>query len=459
MPLSHHKHIIDAVSHSDSYQSCIRKPAYFVAPNGSDTQDGSFERPWRSLEKACANLKAGDHLYLREGIYYEALNLEKSGTAQKPISISNYPEEHAVISGAKLPKATNNNNVLTLLNIQDQEHIRIAGLQFQDLETHDAKQMAIAIFIHGAAQNIYLGNNRISNIRSLAATGDAHGIAIYGTNPNKAIRQITLNSNHLSNLKLGSSEALAINGNIEYFVVSNNRIHDCDNIGIDIIGYEGKSSNKANDFARHGIIRRNLVYNIDTLNNSSYNFERNAAGIYVDGGSDISIYDNIVHHSNIGIELASEHAGHATELIRLEHNLLYHNHIAGLALGGYDKYRGKTTHCHIKHNHLIENDSDLSGNGELWLQHFVENNTIEHNTFRPNQQQLFIACDVNNSQDNHINHNNFHKPKTLKADSGANGQWIWQGKSYTDFSNYRSKTNNDSESTLQPYEDVLANLS
>ena len=458
MPLSHHKHIIDSVSRSDAYQSCIRKPAYFVAPDGSDKQDGSFERPWRSLEKASSNLKAGDHLYLRKGIYYEALNLQCSGTSQKPISISNYPEERVILSGAQLPKSTTAHNVLTLINIQDQEHIRIAGLEFQDLETHEAQQMAIAIFIHGVAQNIYLGNNHISNIRSLGSTGDAHGIAVYGTNPNKAIRQITLNNNHLYNLKLGSSEALAINGNIEYFVVSNNRIHDCDNIGIDVIGYEGKSSNEANDYARHGIIRRNLVYNIDTLNNSSYTSERNAAGIYVDGGSDISIYDNIVHHSNIGIELASEHAGHATELIRLEHNLLYHNHIAGLALGGYDKYRGKTTHCHIKHNHLIENDSDLSGNGELWLQHFVENNTIEHNTFRPNQQHLFIASDVNNSQNNQIDHNNFHAAKTVQAGCEKHGRWIWQGQSYSDFSIYTAKTKNDTESTLLPYEDVLSEL-
>jgi len=456
MPNNNPKHIIDAVSHPVSYEPCIQEPAYFVAPSGStshETQDGSFERPWQSLEKACAELKAGDHLYLREGTYYEAINLQVSGKENKPIYISCYPNETAILSGKHL---TGDGCIKSLLNIQDQGYLNISGLDFRDLESHNPKEMAIAIFVHGASHNIYLGHNHISNITSLGKTGDAHGIAIYGTDEVLPIRQITISHNHLHNLKLGSSEALAINGNVEYFVVSNNRVHHCDNIGIDVIGFEGKCSNSAKDFARHGVIRRNLIYNIDTRSNSSYDFERNAAGIYVDGGSDLNIYDNVVHHCNIGVELACEHATRSTELVRLEHNLLYHNHIAGLALGGYDNKRGKTENCHIKHNHLIENDSDQSGYGELWLQNFVANNIIEHNTFRSNQQNLFISSYSTTCDDNQINNNHFHSPEQSEKHDSC--PWIWRGKAYSKFEDYQKATGNDNDSNLGPYENVLAKL-
>lgn len=443
------KYIVDTVIQPSPYQNCIREPAYFVSPNGSDKDSGSFEKPWRSLEKACASLKEGDKLYLREGIYNETIDMQVSS-----VSISNYPEERAIISGKNLQSEK---RILSLLTIKDQAHIYISGLEFKDLESHRNKQMIIAIFIHGSSHNIHLSHNKISNIRSLSQEGDAHGIAVYGTDSTQPIKQITISHNHLHNLKLGSSEALAINGNVEYFVLNHNRIHDCDNIGIDAIGFEGKCSNSDLDFARHGVIRRNLIYNIDTQSNSSYDFERNAAGIYIDGGSDISIHDNIVHHSNIGVELASEHPNRSTELVRLEHNLLYHNHTAGLALGGYDKQRGKTQKCHIKHNHLIENDSDLNGNGELWLQNFVENNTISHNTLRSNQQELFISSYSRNCIHNEINFNQFHTANKT-TNSKSNGHWVWQGKNYPNLKAYQRASHHDSDSELCPYEDMSATL-
>jgi len=38
---------------------------------------------------------------------------------------------------------------------------------------------------------------------------------------------------------------MVLNGNVEKFVVSNNVVHDNDNIGIDFIGYEGENPDPA----------------------------------------------------------------------------------------------------------------------------------------------------------------------------------------------------------------------
>ena len=86
----------------------------------------------------------------------------------------------------------------------------------------------------------------------------------------------------------------------------------CVGLGIDLIGFEGISFDAAYDRARNGVVSGNTIYNIDTQNNPAYGGERSAGGIYVDGGTGILIECNRVYSSNIGIEIASEHAGKAT---------------------------------------------------------------------------------------------------------------------------------------------------
>ncbi len=89
--------------------------------------------------------------------------------------------------------------------------------------------------------------------------------------------------------------------------------------------------------------------------------DRSAGGIYVDGGARIVVEGNVVHHCNIGIELASEHAGRATEEITLRNNLLYQNDIGGIFLGGYDALRGSTEECRVLNNTLFDNDPGRTG--------------------------------------------------------------------------------------------------
>lgn len=112
------------------------------------------------------------------------------------------------------------------------------------------------------------------------------------------------------NCKLGQSEALVLNGNVDGFKVTNNTVHDNDNIGIDFIGYEGTAP--ANDNARNGICTGNRVYNISSKNNP-HMLEMSAGGIYVDGGFNILIDSNIVKNADIGIEVATEQ-GSATKI-------------------------------------------------------------------------------------------------------------------------------------------------
>lgn len=73
---------------------------YFVAPDGADSNDGSKTNPWETIEHAVNQLKPGDVLNLREGIYYEyRVDLELNGTTSDPVIIQSYPGETAQIDG------------------------------------------------------------------------------------------------------------------------------------------------------------------------------------------------------------------------------------------------------------------------------------------------------------------------------------------------------------------------
>lgn len=75
-------------------------PTSFVdTKRGSDRADGSQRNPWKSLTHAVRQLKPGDTLCLRGGIYYEHVSIAAQGTESKPITFRGFPGELAVIDG------------------------------------------------------------------------------------------------------------------------------------------------------------------------------------------------------------------------------------------------------------------------------------------------------------------------------------------------------------------------
>lgn len=76
-----------------------RGPAYFVASRGNDTNNGTIERPWKTIQHGVGRLKPGDTLYLRDGVYHETVYLTHSGTADAPIVIAAFPGELPVLDG------------------------------------------------------------------------------------------------------------------------------------------------------------------------------------------------------------------------------------------------------------------------------------------------------------------------------------------------------------------------
>ncbi len=82
--------------------------------------------------------------------------------------------------------------------------------------------------------------------------------------------------------------------------------------------------------ARSGRCANNTVWNIHSV------YDASAAGIYVDGGSNITVEQNEVHHSDMGIEIGAENKGRIATKMVVRKNYLHENDHWGLAFGGYD---------------------------------------------------------------------------------------------------------------------------
>lgn len=358
---------------------------YYLSPSGNDTNSGTFAAPWKTFSKAVSVIGAGDHLYLRGGNYAERLILNgKSGTSQAPIVIRAYESEIVVIDGGSLTvPGGGRQGLVALVNCS---HLRIENLEITNYVTSNASNTPVGILIEGSGSGLAVKDCKVHHIwqssTNIAANG--FGIAVYGTSMTP-IDGLLLDGNEVYNLRTGQSESVVINGNVINFTVSNNHVHDCNNIGIDFIGYEGSAPAEV-DRARNGVCQDNLVHGIDSRFNPGYggNFssgggDGSAAGIYVDGGKDILIARNRVYGCNFGIELASENASGFTENIQMTDNLLHHNLGPGIIMGGYDSNRGKTRNCLVSNNTLYRNDTLQTYGGQIALQFYLENNNFKNN--------------------------------------------------------------------------------
>jgi hypothetical protein len=79
--------------------TCPTGTIFYVATTGSDDNPGTEDEPFASINHAVSVASAGHTVYVRGGTYQESVSINKSGTAEAPITVANYPSETVVIDG------------------------------------------------------------------------------------------------------------------------------------------------------------------------------------------------------------------------------------------------------------------------------------------------------------------------------------------------------------------------
>ncbi len=351
---------------------------FYVAKNGNNSNNGSLNSPWKTIQYGINQLSAGDILYIKAGTYPEKLGIDVSGTANNYITIKNYQNDEVVIDAKNID---NSGSIIWT----DQAYLRIEGLHI----TNNIGNNKEGITIQGGAHHIDIINNKISNIRysplpDLDVTNNENAVPlnIYADSATDSIHNILIKGNEVFNNQTGYSENISAGGNFSTFVIEDNIVHDNTNIGIDIGGNYKNVSVPALDQGRYGVIRNNLVYNC----NAPYS---TAAGIYIDGGRDIIVENNICHHNGYGGEIGCEENGSCSN-ITFRNNIFYKNFYTGMHIGGYDvNTTGIVLKAKVYNNTFYKNDVGNHFSGELAFTKLIDC-IVENNIFYVSNQNLLL---------------------------------------------------------------------
>jgi parallel beta-helix repeat protein len=403
---------------------------YYVSTTGSDSNAGTEALPWKTIQKACNTAAAGDVVNIKAGTYYEKITLNVQGSSSGGfITFQNYGTDKVVVDGTGVSGDY-------MLYIDSKSYVKIIGLELQNCSTTG---LPCGMYITGKGSNVVIKNCKVHDIVNKGT--DAHGIALYATDGTTPYSNVIFDGNEVYNCKLGTSESMVMNGNVTNFQIINNVVHDNDNIGIDMIGFEGTAS--ANDQVRNGVCRGNTVYNISCEGNAGYSSgDYSADGIYVDGGRCIVIENNVVHNVNVGIEIASEHANKITDSVTVRNNFISGCDNTGIAFGGYSTSKGWTINCQFLNNTLYNNGTQKMGSGEVMIQK-SHDNVFKNNIF------YCVTEDVGTSNDfsSAYSYNNKFDYNIWYYAGGADAlNFDWVKSSYGTFADYKTASGNDTHS-------------
>ncbi len=264
---------------------------YYVAPDGDDTASGGRLRPWASFERSMRDIKPGDLVLVRGGVYAQRLVISVSGLEGKPITFAAYPGETPVIDGSGL---TIPNGWGGLIEAAGRSFVTISGFTVRN-------SSAAAIFAcDGRGLSVTGNTTEYSRSSGIQAWGDT---------------DLIVDGNTVIDACLGGEgcqECISIS-HTAGFVVTDNSV-----IGGGMEGIDAK------DGSSRGLIAENLVRDLPRV------------GIYVDAWdsdqSDIEVARNRSWNNKVGITVNSENGGICGD-IRIIDNDLSGNLECGLWIG------------------------------------------------------------------------------------------------------------------------------
>lgn len=440
-------------------------PLLVVSPTGSDQATGSASSPLRTIQTAVRRLPEGGRIELRGGAYHQRVRL----VGVHGVTLTAYPGEHPVLDGSGL---TPPRGLTALVEIGDSTGVTVSDLELTGYWTDHLGVVPAGVYIHGHDVGITIAGNHVHDLGNRNGTLgsfdiNAHGIAAYGDDPDASISQLTIRDNVVDHLRLGASETVVVNGNVDGWVIARNQIRDDDNIGVDAIGFEptltGPHRYTLENRARNGVIADNQIARIRSRGNPAYWEGGSGAaawcncadGIYVDGGTHITVSGNRVSDSDIGIEVAAENPHGSADHVLVTHNAVTGSLFTGLTTGGYcngaDDCGGVQTGSSFANvftgNYLRGNNRLDDGSPELLVQYYSSHDTFTDNTIiATNRAHVVYGTVPGGRSDQNVSNGNLFGAIGA-GPSGA--EFGWSGHTYGGFAAYRRATGQDRGSVFR----------
>ena len=273
----------------------------YVATTGDDSNSGTIDSPWRTIQKAANTVNPGDVVYIRGGTYVEYVLVTRNGAPGNPITFQSYPSENAILDGSGFPIFDSGPNGLfwvrgayiTVKNMEMQNaNYATAGTE----DTHDV--IIDTIHAHdGKLTGVYLWNSDYITVTNCiihdmynppydkdpAGGGNADGIGTIIGNTNLTITYNIVYGCSDDGIDIWAAQNSLIKGNISYhngYRSSTSNVAAGNGNGYKMGGGGGGSSifidnisfdNRARGFdANSG--EHNTLYNNTSVNNGWLNY-------------------------------------------------------------------------------------------------------------------------------------------------------------------------------------------
>lgn len=136
-------------------------------PDADDTNPGTIDLPWRTIQKAFNTVQAGDSVVIRQGTYFENLITQNHGNPEEGfIVFAAYPDEQVIVDGTHV-----NNH--TGLRIQH-SYMKLYGLELSNWDSTGIWILNSAFFeLHSCkVHGVYFG---------IGISGNSHDFVISNT--------------------------------------------------------------------------------------------------------------------------------------------------------------------------------------------------------------------------------------------------------------------------------------
>jgi hypothetical protein len=282
-------------------------PRYFVAPNGDDSAPGTWEHPWRTIQKAANSLNAGETVVILTGDYDERVIITRSGAPSQPIV---YIAEGTVSMKGFTVYA---------------DYITLRGFNISDTDNHN--QNGWGIFVEGSYCVIEENNIHDATRGGIALWASPGN---YDDTKNCIVRGNHLYRNAFAGIEVKGMDNLIesneIWGTIQYHpkwenppvwadadgirfhgsghVIRNNYIHDIHysdpgNVNPHIDCFQTFSISDA-ERAQNVILEKNICKNVEAQTSEEF-----GKGFMLEGAYDVLIRNNIIEaFNNININTA-----------------------------------------------------------------------------------------------------------------------------------------------------------
>jgi parallel beta-helix repeat protein len=346
--------------------------AYYVSLSGSDSNAGTFDRPFQTVGKALTLANAGDTIFLKQGQYSETVSISKSGSSTQPITIKSVPGEVVSLDG----NASSN----PILKVSG-SHIIIDGLEIKNGKTacveltghhitasHLNVHHCVSHGIYTDGQFINIENNSVSQSNTINDRSKGAGSSQWGSGIKVRVNgdNITIKGNKVFN---NWGEGIAVTRGTNS-IVTQNRVYD--NFGVNI--YIDNSHDVKVD--------KNISYC-----NPATGFERDgqsAVGIalgeeYYEGWGSrlarVEITNNIVSNCSRGlISYTPQQPGGGLDTISIRNNTFWNSNQTALSFNA-------SADATKTRNTIIANNVISQANGKLVWTDYSNGLSFSNNTW------------------------------------------------------------------------------